>query len=83
MVILMSAYRHGVSDDAIRHAWRNALSFHDLAPDHESPKSLCIGPDPAGNLLEVLYFWTADGIAVIHAMPLRRTFRHLLTKGQQ
>ncbi|MCY4104384.1 MAG: hypothetical protein OXG55_14155 [bacterium] len=83
MKILTSAYRHGVSDDAIRHAWKHALGFHDIEPDHDPPKSLCIGPDPAGNLLEVLYFRTADDNVVIHAMRLRRTFRYFLTRGRR
>ena len=79
--IFESAYRHGQTDDEIRHAWANAIAFFDIDCEHEPIKSLCIGPDTAGNLLEVLYLQLPDGELVIHAMPLRAEFRVLLSGG--
>jgi len=39
---------------------------------------LAIGPDPAGNLLEVIWLQLDDVDLVIHAMRLRPTFFDLL-----
>ena len=77
--IFESAYRHGLTGDEIRHAWANAIAFFDIDREHEPVKSLCIGPDTAGNLLEVLYLQLPDGDLVIHAMPLRAAFQVLLS----
>ncbi len=79
MEIHRSAYRHGITDDEIDHAWRNALAFYDIDTEHEPTKSLCIGPDTAGNLLELLFLQLADDDLIIHAMPLRPVFRTYLT----
>ena len=81
MRVFKSAYRHGLADEDIRHAWTNAIAFLDIDREHEPTKSLCIGPDTAGNLLEVLYLQTPDDDVVIHAMPLRTAFRALLRGG--
>ena len=80
MWIHESAHGHGLTDDEIRHAWDNAMGFYDIDIEHEPIKSLCIGPDRAGNLLEVLYLQADDADLIIHAMPLRRAFRAYLTK---
>lgn len=79
MEIHSSAYRHGLTDEDIQHAWDNALAIYDIDTDHEPTKSLCIGPDTAGNLLELLYLQLADDELIIHAMPLRPVFRTYLT----
>ena len=43
--------------------------------DSLRPKVLAIGPDRAGNLLEIIWLELADDVnLVIHAMPLRPTF---------
>lgn len=40
---------------------------------------MVIGPDRAGNLLEVVVMITAEDVqVVIHAMPMRAKFRRLL-----
>lgn len=50
-------------------------------PNADPPRVLAIGPDPAGNLLEVIWIELAGGrVLVIHAMPLRRRFYALLEK---
>ena len=83
MEILQSAHRHGLSGNEIGHAWNNALGFYDIEPDREPPKSLCIGPDTAGNLIEVLYLRLLDEDVIIHAMPLRKHFeRYLIGPGR-
>lgn len=54
----------------------------DLDPDGDPPKVLVIGPDRAGNLLEVIVLELAEGrLLAIHAMPLRRSFYDLLPRG--
>ncbi len=54
----------------------------DLEPDADPPKVLAIGPDPAGNLLEVIWLDLAAPELVIHAMDLRLTFYDLLPIGE-
>ena len=82
MPILCWTCRHGLSGSDIHHAWRHALAFYDIEPDHEPPKRLCIGPDTAGNLIEMLYLRFVDDDVIIHAMPLRSRFRAYLTGGR-
>lgn len=77
-----SARRHGVSDDAIRHAADHAIVVVDLEPDGDPPKQLAIGPDHAGNLLEVIVLVLADErLLAVHAMSLRPAFYDLLPRG--
>jgi hypothetical protein len=77
-----SAFKHGETDDSIRHALDNALVVVDLEPDADPPRVLAIGPDRAGNLLEVIWLEFADDSLVIHAMRLRPSFYELLTGGE-
>jgi hypothetical protein len=68
---------------AVSHLIGHPLAIIDLEPDADPPRVLAIGPDDAGNLLEVIWLELADGNAiVIHAMPLRRTFYDLLPPGE-
>ena len=50
-----SAHKHGIDDLTIRHALEHAIPVVDLEPDADPSKVLAIGPDPAGNLLEVIW----------------------------
>lgn len=51
----------------------------DLEPDADPPRVLAIGPDAAGNLLEIIWLELADDRRlVIHAMRLRPVFYDLL-----
>jgi hypothetical protein len=78
-----SAYKHGIDDDAIRHALDHVIVVADLEPDSDPPRVLAIGPDGAGNLLEVIWLDLAhEHRLVIHAMPLRPTFYDLLPRGE-
>ena len=45
-------------------------------------EGLAIGPDPTGNLLEVIWLELAEVELVIHAMPLRHVFYDLLPTGE-
>ena len=79
-----SARRHGVSDTAILHALDHAVTVIDLESDADPPKVLAIGPDHAGNLLEVIWLELADDVnLVIHAMALRPTFYELLPQTRE
>jgi hypothetical protein len=74
-----SARRHGIDDHDIRHAMEHPVVVADIDPDAGSPKLLAIGPDRAGNLLEVVALTLSGGrLLVIHAMRLRRKYRGLL-----
>jgi hypothetical protein len=79
-----SARKHGIDDSAIRHALDHAIAVIDLDPDADPPKVLTIGPDKAGNLLEIIWLELADDVnLVIHAMPLRPTFYDLLPQTRE
>ena len=79
MEIHRSARRHGIGDQDIRHAIGHPVVVADIDPDADPPKTLAIGPDRTGNLLEVVVLTLAgDRLLVIHAMPLRRKYRGLL-----
>lgn len=79
MEIYRTAHNHGIAATAIVHAISNAITVIDLDPEADPPKVLAIGPDHAGNLLEIIWLELADRAElVIHAMPLRPTFYDLL-----
>ena len=50
-----SVFKHGYDEEAILHAVEHAIVVVDLEPDADPPKVLAIGPDPAGNLVEVIW----------------------------
>ena len=77
MEIHSSARRHGVDDADILHAVEHSLVVDDVGEDPD--RWLVIGPDRAGNLLEVVVLVTAEGDEIIiHAMALRAVYRKLL-----
>ena len=70
-----SARRHGVDDVDIRHAVEHAL----VAAEDDEGKVLYLGPDRAGNMLEVVTVTRTDDTEVaIHAMRMRRMYEPLL-----
>jgi uncharacterized DUF497 family protein len=72
-----SARKHGVVDEDIDHAIDHALAIEDAGEDPD--RWLVVGPDRAGNLLEVVVLTTVEDTQLaIHALPLRATFRRLL-----
>ena len=82
-----SARKHGVSDADMLHAVERALVAH-LLDSREEPgegnggpiRELWVGPDRAGNLLELVVLWFDDGRPLlIHAMKLRRKYWDVLS----
>ncbi len=72
-----SARKHGVADADIHHSIDHALIIEDAGEDPD--RWLVIGPDRAGNLLEVVVLTTVeDNQLVIHAMPMRARLSRLL-----
>jgi uncharacterized DUF497 family protein len=71
-----SARRHGIEDADMVHAVDNALAVEDVGQDPD--RWLVLGPDRAGNLLEVVVLVTDERQLAIHAMPMRPKFRRLL-----
>jgi hypothetical protein len=70
-----SAAKHGVPRGAVEHAVEHAL----VAAEDEEGKCLYLGPDRAGNLLEVVSVLREDGSeVVIHAMRMRRMYESWL-----
>jgi hypothetical protein len=68
-VILVTARKHGVSDDDMLHAYRNPIRVFDL-----DDLVLLIGSDQDGRLLEVGVA-AAEGVEfIVHAMPARPKF---------
>jgi hypothetical protein len=61
-----SARRHGISDEAIRHALRNFVAH--VSDEEDDSVELFLGPDQAANLIEVGVLDTGEGLAIIHAM---------------
>jgi uncharacterized DUF497 family protein len=72
-----SARKHGVADEDILHAIDYALVIEDAGEDPD--RWLVIGPDRAGNLLEVVVLSTVEGPQLaIHAMAMREQYNRLL-----
>ena len=66
-VIAASARKHGVSDNAILHAFNNPIRTEHLDED----MTMLIGPDHAGNLFEIGVVTSSDGPVIVLAMPAR------------
>lgn len=83
MEIHSAARRHGIDDASIEHAFDRAVVVADLEGDHAPRRELVIGPDRSGNMLELIVLLLDDGRElVIHAMPLRRRYHHLLQRPE-
>lgn len=80
MEVHASARKHDVADEDIRHATDHALALEDAGEDPD--RWLVIGPDRAGNLLEVVVLTTVEDTEIaIHAMPMRAKLRRLLEES--
>jgi hypothetical protein len=75
--ITSSARKHGVDDVSITHAWENALRYVEYEYDGEE-RLLVIGPDPAGNLLELVAVPADAPTRIVHADQLRPKFHDFL-----
>jgi hypothetical protein len=77
MEIHESARKHGIADADIEHAATHHL--HESEAGEEPRRVLYLGPDRAGNLLEVVVIVRDDASElVIHAMAMRRKYESLL-----
>ena len=83
--ILRSAYRHGCTTADILHGWQNAIGYLYNDPAHQLGRGLCIGPDMAGRLLEIMFENNEpDSPIVFHAMPLRKhVANHLIRRKRR
>lgn len=70
-----TARRHGVSDDDIQHAIR-LCQYREEYDD--GGRILYLGPNQAGNMLEILSIREEDEELVIHAMPMQAEYETLL-----
>lgn len=79
MELAPSAFKHGVQEDDVEHAVRNAVVIEDLDDDLR----LYLGPSRTAALLEVITLLREEPAAelVIHAMPMRAKYRRLLPGG--
>jgi len=76
--VLRSALRHGVRGEDIQHVLRSALLVEEI--DEDPMRYLVLGPDRAGNLLEMVVLDRPQGPVVMHAMPMRAKYRPLLPR---
>jgi len=71
-----SARKHGISDEDIQHGVDHALV---VADEEGTGKVLYLGPDRAGNLLEIVSVLRDDDTEiVVHAMRMRRMYELLV-----
>lgn len=77
MRVTESALKHGVGEPDILHAFRNAVRFIELEQYGEE-RLIVIGPDQAGNWLELLAMPADDADRIIHADRLRPKFYEFL-----
>lgn len=72
-----SAFRHGIAEADIMHAYTNAVRLIEIE-QHGEERLIVIGPDRAGNWLELVAM-PADGAnRIIHADRLRPKFYEFL-----
>lgn len=64
--IAPSAFKHGISEENILHAYRNPIRLH-----RQVNRVLLVGGDWSGNLLEIGVDQSEEHDVIIHAMPTR------------
>lgn len=69
-LITPSAYKHGVDEQTILHAFNNPIRSEDLEDD----LTMLIGGDQAGNLYEIGVASSDQGPVIVHAMTARRQY---------
>ena len=76
-----SAGKHSVDTDDTLHAIAHAFVVADMGGDESPLRTLVLGPDRSGNMLEAIMLHFDDGREmVIHAMPMRIHYRRLLPR---
>jgi len=75
-----SAFKHDITESAIRQAVVNAI--YDDVLDELADKHLLMGFDNNGNLLEIMYnVIDEQSVNVFHAMKCRSIYYRLLSAG--
>ena len=67
--ISSSAFKHGISEENIKHAYRNPIRSY-----LQGNRVLLVGGDWGGNLLEIGVDQSEEHDVIIRAMPARDTF---------
>ena len=67
--IAASAFKHGISEEDIMHAYRNPIWRY-----FQGDRVLLVGGDWSGNLLEIGVERGVEHDLIIHAMPARGKF---------
>ena len=79
--IRLSALKHGVSTESIIHAVTHPLYIDEDFRGTDPAQVLMLGPDTAGNMLEVVGRLDADeALVVFHAMAARPSLLRLIDK---
>ena len=74
MIMLKSAFKHGIPDKEIEYVFNNAISSITL--EEVPPKIMLFGFDTKGRALEIGFFVNDDGDEIIiHAMKLRKCYQ--------
>jgi hypothetical protein len=83
IVILDSAYKHGITDESIYSCLYNCIS--DIVLEGPPLKRLFAGFDHRGNALEIIAWDDVERnrLVVFHAMKLRKQYYFLLQEGYQ
>lgn len=68
-----SAFKHGIAEADILHAYVNAVRHVEIE-QHGEERLIVIGPDRAGNWLELVAMPAHDADRIIHADRLRPKF---------
>ena len=81
IVILESAYKHGISRESILYCLLHFLN--DIVIDYPPAKRVFAGFDNIGRALEIIAIEDDDNdcLVVIHAMKLTKKFYFLLNEG--
>ena len=69
-LVATSARKHSIRDDDMVHAFNHPILVDEL----DDGFTMFIGPDQAGNLLEVGVVDSDDGPIVVHAMAARTKY---------
>lgn len=83
MEIVLSARKHGISDDDIRHLFNNAVAA--ITTTDQPNFTMLLGPDLTAQLLEIGVLAADDNDYVIHAMAARPKYLQMIkpNRGDQ
>lgn len=77
MRLTAAAFKHGIAEADIQHAYVNAVRIVEIEQYGEE-RLVVIGPDRAGNWLELVAMPAHDADRIIHADRLRPKFYEFL-----